>query len=79
MYLQLFNCLSLQNYLFNFFFLYLKYKDDDLEEEEDEMSEEEEEETPEPAQKTVARKIKGPIKGNSGGKQGENPAECQQQ
>lgn len=53
--------------------------DDDLEEEEDEMSEEEEEETPEPAQKTGARKIKGPIKGSSGGKQGENPAECQQQ
>lgn len=42
------------------------------------MSEEEEEETPEPAQKTASRKIKGQIKG-SGGKQGENPAECQQQ
>jgi hypothetical protein len=57
----------------------LKPLDDDLEEEEDEMSEEEEEETPEPAQKTGARKIKGPMKGSSGGKQGENPAECQQQ
>lgn len=43
------------------------------------MSEEEEEETPEPAQKG-ARKIKGPMKGSGGGKQGEtNPAECQQQ